>query len=258
MFIPRANYNNPEKKIIIFSGAGLSAESGISTFRDTNGLWENHKIEEVCTEATWKQNFDLIHDFYNQRRLQLAEVVPNAAHEAIARIQDKFKDNCYVITQNVDDLLERAGVPQVLHVHGELTKLDCTACGHKWDIGYTEFSRCPKCDSLKGVRPSIVFFGGSAPMYSYMFRAFEYLQNPESILIVIGTMGNVVPIRHIIGREIRKSKEMSFVKSIKGKAILNNLEASEYLPENLFNHVFYEKASETLPKIEEFLDENFN
>ena len=111
-----------EKGLIIFSGAGISAESGINTFRDTNGLWENHSIKEVCSENTWKHNFEAVHTFYNQRRVQLSEVQPNNAHKVVATLKKQYGDDCYVITQNVDDLFERAGCEDVLHVHGELKK----------------------------------------------------------------------------------------------------------------------------------------
>lgn len=261
MFIPRANYEKPEKKIVIFTGAGLSAESGVSTFRDSNGLWENHKIEEVCSEANWKKNFELVHNFYNQRRVQLAEVEPNEAHKTIARIKNKFKDDCIVITQNVDDLLERSGVKDILHVHGELTKMECEACGGKWDIKYKEFDlendRCPNCESLKGVRPDIVFFGGPAPYYTYMKRAFEYLQNPQSILVVVGTMGNVVPIEDIIGKVFFNGNHKMGRKKVKATTILNNLEKSAYILDDLFDVIHYKKATEALPLIEDYLMENF-
>ena len=117
------------KKLIIFSGAGISAESGINTFRDTNGLWENHSIKEICSEYTWKQNFEAVHSFYNQRRVQLSEVQPNNAHKVVATLKKQYGEDCYVITQNVDDLFERVGCKDVLHVHGELGKMECTACG---------------------------------------------------------------------------------------------------------------------------------
>ena len=206
-------YKDLPPKIIIFSGAGLSAESGISTFRDSNGLWENHKIEEICNESTWKKNFEKVHDFYNQRRTQLANVQPNEAHKTIKRLYDKFGDDLIIATQNVDDLLERAGIPadKIIHLHGELTKMHCTACGHKWEIGYAKFNhltdRCPDCDSRKGVKPFIVFFGGSAPMYTHLYRALEYLEHPDSKLIVIGTNANVVPIDEFTSH-IHKSKKI--------------------------------------------------
>ena len=201
MYIER--YNN-KPKIVIFSGAGLSAESGISTFRDSNGLWENHKIEDVCLERTWKKNFNLVHRFYNDRREQLATVEPNEAHETIKRLYDRFGDDLIIVTQNVDNMLERTGIPKdnILHLHGFLTEMHCTACGHIWDIGYKRFNsivdRCPECSSKNGVKPNIVFFGGSAPMYTYLYRALDYLEHPESIIIVVGTSNNVIDLNTLL------------------------------------------------------------
>ena len=247
MYIPRYDKYNKTPKIIIFSGAGLSAESGISTFRDSNGLWENHKIEEICNESTWKKNFEKVHNFYNERRVQLASVEPNEAHKTIKRMYDKFGDDLIIATQNVDDLLERAGIPadEIIHLHGELTKMHCTACGHKWEIGYSEFNtetdRCPNCNSLKGVKPDIVFFNGAAPKYMDLYNSLNYLYSDSSYLVVIGTMGNVVPIDSYTSH-IHKSKK-----------ILNNLEESEYIDAENYNYVFYEPATTALPKIEELL-----
>jgi len=260
MFIPRADYSNPEAKIVFFTGAGLSADSGISTFRDSDGLWENHKIEEVCSEGSWKKNFETVHKFYNERREELNGKEPNAAHIMIKEIQEEYQDDCIVITQNVDNLLEKAGIPEdkILHVHGNLTKLKCENCGNNWDIGFNTFDikndRCPKCDSLKAVRPNIVFFGGQAPMYSYMHRAFEYLQNPNSIFIVIGTMGNVIHISSIIGT---KSLNGKVRKTIPCHTILNNLDENEYLEKELFNDIFYLKASIAADKIKEIIKDKF-
>jgi len=252
VYIPKVEFEYingskiPPKKIIILSGAGISQPSGIKTFRDTNGLWENYNIDEICNEYTWKKNFELVHEFYNQRRVQLKEVQPNEAHKTIARIVKKYgKENVFNITQNVDDLFERAGI-EALHVHGELTKMECTACGNIWDIGYRKFDikkdRCPKCNSLKGVKPKIVFFNGQAPMYSYMFRAFDYAMNPDSIVIIVGTMGNVIPINHMI-------------MNTPCKCFLNNMESSEHLDEKLFDEIFYESCITAMPKIEQKIDE---
>lgn len=240
-------YKSLPPKIVIFSGAGLSAESGISTFRDSNGLWENHKIEEICNEHTWKANFKKVHSFYNQRRIQLALAEPNEAHKTIKRMWDKFGDDLIIATQNVDDLLERTGIAadSIIHLHGELTKMQCTACCHNWDIGYNEFNietdRCPKCGSLKGVKPSIVFFNGAAPKYMDLYNSINYLHADSSYLVIVGTMGNVIPVD-------------SFTNHIhKSKKILNNLEESEYIDAENFGHVFYEPATTALPKIEEIL-----
>ncbi|MDA7848168.1 NAD-dependent deacetylase [Sulfurospirillum sp.] len=235
------NKYDGKKKILIFSGAGISAESGISTFRDANGLWDNYNIEDICHQRSWKKNFDLVHEFYNKRRVQLSTVEPNQAHFSVARIKKMYKDDCYVVTQNVDDLFERAGCEDVIHVHGELTKMECTACGHVWDMGYKAFDltkdRCPKCNSLKGVKPFVVFFGGQAPQYISMYRAFEVCKNKDSLLIVVGTMGNVVPVE-------------SLIEGTPCKKILNNLEKSKHINDELFNEIYYEKATVAVKKIE--------
>lgn len=232
---------NGKRKIIIFSGAGISAESGISTFRDTNGLWENYSIEEICNQNSWKHNFEAVHTFYNQRRLELNEVKPNKAHKSVATLKQIYGEDCYVITQNVDDLFERAGCRDVLHVHGELRKMECNACGHIWDIGYNLFDinkdRCPKCNSLKGVKPYIVFFGGLAPKYKEMYRAFEATKHKDSIVVVIGTMGNVIHIESLLKHKLCKK-------------ILNNLEVSKYIDDTIFDKVYYDKATKVIDKIE--------
>lgn len=240
MYIPEAEYGNVKKKIIIFSGAGISAPSGISTFRDSDGTWENHNVEDVCNVITWKKNFELVHKFYNERREQLGDVQPNIAHKAVKEIIDTYgEDNVFNITQNVDDLFDRIDCP-TLHLHGFLPEVRCEACGNKWDIGYNKFNiekdRCPKCDSLKGVKPNIVFFGESAPMYKYMKRAFGYLHNKNSILIVIGTMGNVVPIEDYTG-------------NLAAKKILCNLDVSVDIEDKKFDKVYYESIESAIHKI---------
>ncbi len=236
--------NIPSKKIIIFSGAGISAESGIKTFRDSDGLWENYKIEDICNQYTWEQNYDIVHEFYNQRRLQLADVKPNYAHEVVANIKEKYQDDCIIITQNVDDMFERAGCKDVIHLHGELTKMECIACGDIFSIGYKEFKStdaCPKCSNTK-IKPFIVFFGGSAPYYTDMYSAFQHLQNENSIAVVIGTLGNVIQI----------SANLELVECYK---ILNNLEISPYIDESQFDKVYYEEATTACEKIESDISE---
>lgn len=242
MFIPRQT--KKERKIIFLTGAGLDAPSGIQTFRGSNGLWNGHDIQQVCNESTWLKNYELVHDFYNQRRTELKNAEPNLAHKTIKKITDKYgKNNVWHITQNVTDLNERAGA-EVLHLHGELTKIQCEDCGEIQDIGYTEFdyknSSCPKCD-CKVIRPKIVFYGSSAPMYSYMTRALDYTNHPETIIVVIGTQGNVIPIDAMI-------KGQPAIK------ILANMESSEDLPEKRFKHIFYEDIETSILKIEEIID----
>lgn len=245
-------HKDEDKRIIIFSGAGLSAESGISTFRDSNGLWENNKIEEICNEGTWKRNFEKVHNFYNQRRTQLKDTVPNEAHKTIKRIKDKYGDKCIVITQNIDNLLEKSGInnDEILHLHGYLEEMECYACGNKWKIGEIEFDiekdKCPKCSSLKAVKPNVVFFNAPAPMYKYFHRALSYMYHPKSILIVIGTMGNVIRIDSLTSKFSKERK------------ILNNLEKNEFINENNFGYQLFEKATTALPKIEEILENIFD
>lgn len=234
-------------KIIIFSGSGLSAESGIPTYRETEGTWENYKIEEVCDEFTWKHNFQKVHDFYNMLRKKVEGCEPNEGHKTVKRIQDMFPEETIVITQNVDNLLERAGVKDVIHVHGDITKMRCEACGHEWDIGYDEHdtqNRCNRksCDSIKGVRPDIVFFGGQAPMYSKMLDAFNHTMNPDTIVVVVGTMGNVINIE-------------SMVSCTPCSKFLNNLTPSPDIRTKDFTEVFYEPCTVALPKIEEIIYE---
>jgi NAD-dependent deacetylase len=232
-------------KIIIFTGAGISAESGISTFRDSDGLWENHKIEDVCSEDSWQDNFELVHNFYNDRRTQLNEVEPNRAHKIVAQLSETYGEDCYIITQNVDDLFERAGCKDVIHLHGELSKMNCTSCGKIWHVGYKKFDTskdcCPNCNSIKGVKPYIVFFGGNAPKYVDLNNAFESLTSKD-IVIVIGTMGNVVSIEYLLhGRDCKK--------------ILNNLEPSKYIAEEIFDKVYYENATTAIDKIADDIEE---
>jgi NAD-dependent deacetylase len=187
-------------KLIIFSGAGLSAESGLATFRGSpDGLWENYKIDVVCNYLTWKQNYDLVHGFYNARRAQLATVEPNAAHRLIADWQQRY--DTVVVTQNVDDLLERAGCTDVIHLHGHLTEMTCEACGHVWDVGYEAWGaehRCPNvgkkgpCASRKGVKPNVVLFNQRAPRYREMYMIINLLHEND-VVLVSGTSEQVIP-----------------------------------------------------------------
>jgi len=182
-------------KLVVFSGAGLSADSGLATFRGSDGLWENHRLDEVCNFNTWRANRHAAHRFYNARRAALETVTPNPMHALLVDWQARF--DAQLITQNVDDLLERAGARDVLHVHGFLPEMRCLACGHDWSVGTAawdpEEDRCPACNSLKGVKPNVVFFNEQAPLYAPMWKAFRSLTR-EDILVVIGTDGAVIPI----------------------------------------------------------------
>ncbi len=177
-------------RIFIFSGAGLDAESGISTFRDANGLWENHDIMEVCNYRTFPNNYELVHRFYNARRKQLADVSPNSAHFKIAELCEKHTVLNY--TANVSDLLERAGCEDVKHIHGYLPEVVIdynSKDSYIEDIGYNEhdFSKSRKD------KPNVVFFGEGAPMYQDFWGDIDSL-TPQDIAIVVGSTLEINPI----------------------------------------------------------------
>ena len=176
-----------KKKIVVLSGAGISAESGISTFRDQNGLWENHDIMEVASIDGWNKNPVLVLDFYNKRRTQLAEVEPNIAHLTLADLEREF--NVHIITQNVDDLHERAQSSNIIHLHGELRK----ACpeNNKSKVEDIGFDKIEIGDKMNGVqkRPFIVWFGEDVPMLK---QAINTVMTAD-ILLIIGTSMNVYP-----------------------------------------------------------------
>lgn len=223
-------------KVVIFSGAGISAESGISTFRDADGLWENHKIEEVCYYPTWKHNKALVYDFYNKRRQQLKDVEPNHIHYMLAELQNRF--NAIHITQNVDDLSERANGKSIIHVHGELTKMMCDSCGHTWEVYYNSVSlgdACPKCCNVDNIKPFVVFFGEQAPEYKKMYAIIESLKQ-EDIILVIGTSNSVVDI-------------YGMIKNKKCHKILCNLEKSNHKTERQFKYKFFGKGTEHIDEI---------
>jgi NAD-dependent deacetylase len=181
------------KKIVVLTGAGMSAESGISTFRDSNGLWEQHRIEDVATFDAWRRNPDLVLEFYNQRRKQLYEVKPNAGHSALVKLEKKF--DVQIITQNVDDLHEQAGSSKVLHLHGELKKVRSTL---DENLVYTldgwELKKGDKCEKGSQLRPHIVWFGEAVPMIA----PAQKLSAEADVFIVIGTSLNVYPAAGLV------------------------------------------------------------
>ena len=183
------------KKLVVLTGAGMSAESGISTFRDSGGLWEQYRIEDVATPQAWERNPELVLEFYNQRRKQLFDVEPNAGHLALAELEKKYEVR--IITQNVDNLHERAGSSWILHLHGELMKMRSTGpMEDVYDvkpekIEYVMGDLCPKGYPM---RPHIVWFGEDVPNYSY---ATEIVHSAD-ILIIIGTSMQVYPAAGLI------------------------------------------------------------
>jgi NAD-dependent deacetylase len=179
--------------IVILTGAGISAESGIQTFRASDGLWHNHRIEEVATPEGFAKNPALVHEFYNARRQQLHDpsVQPNAAHLALAQLEREFPGNVLVVTQNVDDLHERAGSQNLIHMHGELKKIRCLHCGtgdHCTDDISTE-TVCKSCGKTGGMRPHIVWFH-EIPL---QMDTIEQALADCDLFISIGTSGNVYP-----------------------------------------------------------------
>ena len=232
-------------KVIILSGAGISAESGISTFRDEDGLWENHKIEEICVSGCLDFNRDNTIKFYDMLRKNLKDKEPNKAHKVVSQLKNKYPNDIAVITQNIDDMFEKAGCKGVIHLHGFLQELRCTKCKKLVNIGYEEqfekHETCPKCKKL--LRPNIVFFGEAAPKYDDMYKEFK----DGEVLVVIGTSGAVVNSDMLLTSKIKFS-------------ILNNLEKSVFLNDTLYSKVLYKKASLAIDEIqrdiEEYLSQN--
>ncbi|MBL4631492.1 MAG: NAD-dependent protein deacylase [Paraglaciecola sp.] len=187
------SYKLDQLNVVILTGAGISAESGIKTFRDNDGLWENHRIEDVATPEGFERNADLVYRFYNQRRRQLIspKVQPNKAHLALAKLENSLANNVTVITQNVDNLHQRAGNNNVLHMHGSLLSVRCLTSDICSDI-FTDLdgsNQCDCCQPTSRMRPDIVWFG---EMPKYM-QQIETLLYKADLFVSIGTSGTVYP-----------------------------------------------------------------
>ena len=181
------------EKIVVLTGAGISAESGLKTFRDADGLWEGHRVEEVATPEAWHKNPELVLDFYNQRRAQLKLSQPNLAHQSLAALEHKY--DVRIVTQNVDDLHERAGSTAVLHLHGELKKVRSLGYPFKcynWDGDLTLEDRC---ENGFGLRPHIVWFGEAVPALE---EAANLIADADLVL-VIGSSMQVYPAAGLVG-----------------------------------------------------------
>lgn len=222
---------NPKRKLVVLSGAGISAESGLKTFRDSGGLWEGHRVEEVATPEAWAMNPKLVLKFYNERRRQLFEVDPNAGHLALVELENQF--DVTIITQNVDNLHERAGSSDVLHLHGEL---DFARSSKDPELVYElkgkDIELGDQCELGSQLRPHIVWFGESVPAIT---RAAEIAESAD-ILIVVGTSLAVYPAaslaflgtgemaRYVVNLEVPDEEMFDDFEIIEGKA-------SEVLPE---------------------------
>ncbi|MFH1806461.1 MAG: NAD-dependent deacylase [Pseudomonadota bacterium] len=179
--------------IVILTGAGISRESGLHTFRDPDGIWARYDISEVATPEAFAANPDLVHHFYNDRRRALADpaILPNAAHHALARLERDWPGDVLLVTQNVDDLHDRAGSQNLIHMHGELLKIRCVQCRqhHHWPGDLGRDDACPSCGHVAGLRPDIVWFG---EMPLEMVRIDRALADC-SLFVSIGTSGTVYP-----------------------------------------------------------------
>ena len=226
-------------KVVVLTGAGISAESGLKTFRDNNGLWEDHRVEEVATPEAFAVNPDLVYRFYNLRRAQLQspEVKPNAAHLALAKLEKKLGKNLLVVTQNVDNLHEQAGSKNVLHMHGELLSAKCCKTGKSqhWTQNLDQSNGCKCCYPARRMRPDIVWFG---EMPYYMDEIQEALYKAD-LFIAIGTSGHVYPAAGFVAQAA----------SYGCQTVEINLEPSAVGSE--FEQQYYGLASEQVPK---FLD----
>lgn len=176
------------KKLVILSGAGISAESGIKTFRDSDGLWENYNVMDVATVEGWERDPDLVTDFYNARRAELANVEPNEAHRLVAQLEANY--DVTVVTQNIDNLHERAGSSKIIHLHGESTKA-CSERGKRFvtEIGFRPIGYDEKTPDGARMRPFIVWFGEDVPEMDNAIKAVEQ----ADIMVIIGTSLNVYP-----------------------------------------------------------------
>ena len=221
--------------ITILTGAGISAESGLSTFRDNDGLWEKHRVEDVATPEAYVRDPVLVQRFYNMRRAALKTVRPNPAHVALAKLEQSYNGSVTIITQNVDNLHEQAGSDGVVHMHGELNKIRCTSCSEVflWLDDLSVETPCPTCNSTRSLRPNIVWFG---EMPFYMDKIDDVLKKTD-LFISIGTSGNVYPAAGFVAQGNMLGR---------AKTIELNLEPSE--GSHLFDDAKHGKAGTIVPE----------
>lgn len=227
------------RSIVVLTGAGISAESGLKTFRASDGLWENHRVEDVATPEAFERDPELVQRFYNQRRRQLLDPAtrPNAAHQALAELERRFEGRFLLVTQNIDDLHERAGSANVLHMHGELLRSRCVVSGQVFSLSedMTPASRCECCGQTGQLRPDIVWFG---ELPKEMERIYDELENCD-LFISIGTSGNVYPAAGFVEAASHNG----------AYTVELNLEPSK--TRNAFEHHVYGPATEVVPQFVE-------
>lgn len=230
--------NEEQERVVVLSGAGISAESGIKTFRDADGLWEGHDVMQVATPEGWRRNQELVLEFYNQRRKQLLEVEPNAAHRALVELEQQY--DTHVVTQNIDDLHERAGSSQVIHLHGELLK---SRSSRYPDLVYEcreDIVLGSKCERGSQLRPHVVWFGEDVPL----LRVAAQIITEAHHVIVVGSSMQVYPAAGLVGLAPRDAQ----IFYVDPKPAINyELAAAPNLK------VFPEKASTGIRKVVDLL-----
>ncbi|RQN34092.1 SIR2 family NAD-dependent protein deacylase [Paraburkholderia tropica] len=188
-------------RLFVFSGAGLSAESGISTFRTGDGIWTRHSIDEVCNYLTWRRNRAAVFRFYNQRIAECADARPNEAHTLLAQWQQTWgTERVHLVTQNIDGLLEQAGARHVTHLHGDMISLLCTDCDYRFPARGASLdagAACPSCGEVEGVKPGVVFFNEAAPEYETLWL-IQQSMNDDDLFIAIGTAFEVIPPERLL------------------------------------------------------------
>ncbi|WP_274425076.1 NAD-dependent deacylase [Chelativorans sp. YIM 93263] len=225
--------------IVILTGAGVSAESGVDTFRDTGGIWSRYNLEEVATPEGFSANPTLVHEFYNGRRSQLSQVEPNATHFALARLEREHEGEVLLVTQNIDDLHERAGSKNLIHMHGEIAKALCAKCDARceWREPLSAKVPCPSCGEAGGMRPDVVWFG---EMPYQMERIYEAL-GQCGVFISIGTSGSVYPAAQFVQEAARAGAH----------TVELNLEPSENRLD--FDEAIHGPASRVVPEYVELI-----
>jgi NAD-dependent deacetylase len=201
-------------RLYVFSGAGLSAESGISTFRTGNGIWTQESIDEVCNFLTWRQNREAVFRFYNERIAEKQDARPNQAHMVLAAWQNTWgKERVRLVTQNIDDMLERAGAQHVTHLHGDMHSLLCTCCDFRFPKAGVEYrldSACPQCGEVEAVKPGVVFFHEAAPEYMKLHR-MQLEMTDDDLYVAIGTAFQVVSPESMLPRSRWRQHERNFL-----------------------------------------------
>ena len=219
--------------IVILTGAGISAESGLGTFRDKDGLWTKYDLNEVATPEGFARNPEMVQQFYNARRRNCLDSQPNAAHEALARLESGYAGRVTLVTQNVDDLHERGGSREVVHMHGEMLSALCSDCGHRWrwtgPMGQED--ECAGCATQGTVRPDVVWFGEMP----YHMEAITEALSACDLFVAIGTSGQVYPAAGFVVEALRGGAETVEI----------NLEASDH--SGVFQRQILGPATETVP-----------